>query len=719
MSEHEASARSSSQDSSASKPWWVRVCRTLLRVLLWVWGVFVVAIGVGTISNLNTTTIGKIGETGTSLTDVLSKLFIVQLIHTFPFPLFFGFGFLVLLTLLSWIGSRRDDTTSSRPLSEQNRSHMLQRLRLRYEQMLAGSLQGAVQVELGLGERPMAVQNAASLSLRLPDQPEQLLPSQTSIVDAYKRAQEELLILGEPGAGKSTLLLKLAHYLMEQAEQNSTRPLPILLPLSTWAVGRHPLQDWISEQITLLYDVPRGLSQQLVQAELVLPLLDGLDEMEVSARAVCIAAINSYHRDHMLPLVVCSRTDEYDIAAMHERLALHTAVVVQPLSREQVDTHLASLGKPLAALRTALKKNLLVQELASTPLMLEVLMLTYHGRLVRELPQREAELRQQIWADFVKRMVTRKGNRERYPLNQTIVWLDWLARQMQQHSQTIFYLEQLQPDWLPKKQRGFYRWSVGLLFGLVGGLLSGLFLGLVGGLLIGLFLGMMIGLFIGLLFGLNLEIKPVEAFTWSWKGLTFGLFLGLVGGLLFGLLGGLPGGLAANLPFGMLLGLLGGLLFGLSEGQLTDRSMLYPNEGIYRSLKRGLLGGLVGGLLLGLLLGLALGVVDKQIIRLPSGPTARLVGGLFIGLLFGPFIGLDAVIQHYTLRFWLWRTHLLPRQTVPFLEDAAARMLLRRVGGGYSFTHRLLMDYFADLDTGTLQESTTMQTNRALDVDES
>ncbi len=33
-----------------------------------------------------------------------------------------------------------------------------------------------------------------------------------------------------------------------------------------------------------------------------------------------------------------------------------------------------------------------------------------------------------------------------------------------------------------------------------------------------------------------------------------------------------------------------------------------------------------------------------------------------------------------------------------FLDFAAERQLLRKVGGGYIFRHRMLMDYFAGLD---------------------
>jgi len=39
----------------------------------------------------------------------------------------------------------------------------------------------------------------------------------------------------------------------------------------------------------------------------------------------------------------------------------------------------------------------------------------------------------------------------------------------------------------------------------------------------------------------------------------------------------------------------------------------------------------------------------------------------------------------------------LPRRLVPFLDHAAERIFLRKVGGGYIFIHRMLLDYFAAL----------------------
>jgi hypothetical protein len=37
-------------------------------------------------------------------------------------------------------------------------------------------------------------------------------------------------------------------------------------------------------------------------------------------------------------------------------------------------------------------------------------------------------------------------------------------------------------------------------------------------------------------------------------------------------------------------------------------------------------------------------------------------------------------------------------QYIRFLDYAAERVFLRKVGGGYIFTHRLLMEYFATLE---------------------
>jgi hypothetical protein len=50
-------------------------------------------------------------------------------------------------------------------------------------------------------------------------------------------------------------------------------------------------------------------------------------------------------------------------------------------------------------------------------------------------------------------------------------------------------------------------------------------------------------------------------------------------------------------------------------------------------------------------------------------------------------------------RLGLWYKGFAPWQYVDFLDHAAERIFLRKVGGGYSFVHRRLQDYFATRQT--------------------
>jgi hypothetical protein len=120
-----------------------------------------------------------------------------------------------------------------------------------------------------------------------------------------------------------------------------------------------------------------------------------------------------------------------------------------------------------------------------------------------------------------------------------------------------------------------------------------------------------------------------------------------------------------------------------------------------------LLTGLVIGLVVGILDGEAFGIINF-IYRyfaddLQNKLAAGLLYGLFIGLSFGWIVGwtmalrpLTAVMQHYILRFILTRTNCISPQTIPFLDEMVAHLILRRVGGGYIFVHRMLQDHLAE-----------------------
>jgi hypothetical protein len=157
-------------------------------------------------------------------------------------------------------------------------------------------------------------------------------------------------------------------------------------------------------------------------------------------------------------------------------------------------------------------------------------------------------------------------------------------------------------------------------------------------------------------------------------------------------------------------GILIGLFYGVSTSQLEIRNTFKPNQGIWRSAYNGgrvlLIIGSIVMLIYGIFLILHESLSFYPYTLLPQDMpylvTPTLIGGgstgLLIGGIFGLFNGGIACIKHVLLRIFLWRTKSIPWNYSRFLDYAAERILLRKVGGGYIFIHRLLLDYFASLE---------------------
>lgn len=546
--------------------------------------------------------------------------------------------------------------------------------------VLEQSLHGAAMLELGLQPQPDAVRHPWDTILQLPGQPERPLPPGTRLSDVFDEAGGTLLILGQPGSGKTTMLLDLARQTIDHARRDPTQPLPTVLNLASWAAKRLPLANWLVEELNARYNLPKRVAQGWVDDDRLLLLLDGLDEVAAEHRAACVEAINTYRCDHgLVPLAICSRTQDYrDLTA---RLNLHGAVCIQPLTPAQIDAYLDGAGVELAAVRATLRADPTLQELAQTPLMLSLMVLAYRSHSAADLlalPTPEAR-RAHIFDNYIEAMFARRSPEIPYSKAQTIGWLAWLAHMLTHHNQTLFMLEDLQPGWLQTKaQRRAYRLTVGLIFGLMSGLIFGLGYGLI----FGLSNGLIFGLLGGLISGGQADVRPTDTLTWHWQKAKFGLIVGLPSGVIFGLLGGLLVGLQGGLFFGLYFGLVVGL-----SGSAAIETRTTPNQGVWRALKNGLSIGLIAGLPVGSIFGRSFGL------------RAGLVGGVCVGLGAGLAGGsIDTFIQHFTLRFILRHDGYMPWRYVPFLDYAAERIFLRKVGPGYIFIHRLLLEYFAELD---------------------
>jgi len=264
---------------------------------------------------------------------------------------------------------------------------------------------------------------------------------------------------------------------------------------------------------------------------------------------------------------------------------------------------------------------------------------------------------------------------------------------------------------------------VGLIVGLMAGLslLLGLdqYLRLNTKLIVVFIYGLIGGFTVGLIFGLrgsrqSLEndIQTVEALSWSWsKALKSGLVGGLIGGPLGSLIVRLYGEwiyqinnqygdfpipkphlesrewLFVGIIFGVSAGLVSALFGGVSRAIAETKSA--PNQGIRLSIRNAFYGGLISGLC-GWLCSRLFSMLThiEQIDLLSFGLLVASIGALWYG-------GLD-IIQHYTLRLILIIQNHTPANYASLLDYAVDRIFLQRVGGGYRFIHRLLLEHLAN-----------------------
>ena len=194
------------------------------------------------------------------------------------------------------------------------------------------------------------------------------------------------------------------------------------------------------------------------------------------------------------------------------------------------------------------------------------------------------------------------------------------------------------------------------------------------------------------------DIQPVETTRWSWSGaLNGGARAALVIALLLIAVRAIPSAQREEYRTILFLStpvvlLMGAIDIGLKRGVVETKTI--PNQGIRLSAQTAartwgvvLLAGLIAGLL---------GMIWR------SHNLQSVVDGLFFGFLCGLFLALlkggVEVIRHKILRLIVSRAGYAPRQLSAFLDYAADELhFLQKVGGGYMFIHRSLLEHFAAL----------------------
>jgi transcriptional regulator with XRE-family HTH domain/DNA polymerase III delta prime subunit len=360
------------------------------------------------------------------------------------------------------------------PSDDENRSRMLNRVQSRWISGFLDLVSGTSFITLKLLLRPDAIASPWRAKNQEPySVPSSRVSDTHHITEVYDEADGELLILGEPGAGKTTLLLELTRELLKRCQNDLSFPIPVIFHLAGWAERMITFELWLAEELNLKYQIPLPVAQKWIEEDEILPLLDGLDEVEQTARPACVDAINTYRQKHgFLPMVVCCRTSDYSALPTH--LVLGMAVEVQPLTSEQIDSYISKSGQDLVMMEVALKSDPGLYEVVSTPLMLNILAYNAQEMSLDEVQTLQSS-RYTVFEQYITRLL-RKEATHTYPGEKIKHWLSWLAWQMTESNQVEFHLERLQPVWLNNgRQHYHYRrtviWVVMLLQCILGGAL--------------------------------------------------------------------------------------------------------------------------------------------------------------------------------------------------------------------------------------------------------
>jgi serine/threonine protein kinase/DNA polymerase III delta prime subunit len=600
------------------------------------------------------------------------------------------------------------------PSMARNRQRMLQKVRAFWiTGILETSLQGTSFIMPGLHEQPAAVANPWGSPLQQPAEYTRPLAPDTPITQVYDQSGGELLMLGEAGAGKTTLLLELARSLLDRAEQDENAPIPVIFLLSSWSEKQLPLDQWLIEELYNKYQVPYPLAERWLRSEILLPLLDGLDEVATNARSACITAINAYREAHGLsPMVICSRPTEYLLCT--PRVLLRRAVVIQPLTQQQIESYLQSAGQNFALAHEILRHDQEMQELLTTPFMLNILVSVCQNKSAKEIVAAyfSPGMYQHLFHAYVEQTLQHHpAATASYKPSQLIRWLAYLAEQMQKYGQTVFYIEHMQPQWITKQfWLQLYMWLAVLLPGALIGALTGTLsndLLFHAGDINSIFIDGLYGAIIGyLLSGRAVAASsPSTAKTPAAQHsteqsppnnrlTTSALFVGILTCLCLGLTKGWMDGLINGAFMGLMSLLLSPYLQKRAEAKLCRKSA--DDKRAKPPRKCALLNHYKPGLLIGLTCGLSsmLTLITTQNIFslhllyvLSLGLRDSLRSALIAALLGALLIQNDGFIHHAEIFAWSWQRFLhkllAPRQ-------ALISMLIGLIVGSSSAVKQLL-----------------------------
>jgi hypothetical protein len=538
-----------------------------------------------------------------------------------------------------------------------------------------------------------------------------------------------LVVLGEPGAGKSMLVLRLTLQLLQRRGEHD--PVPVLLPVAGWDPAQ-PLDEWIAARLatdhrllSTVVEAPGGtrrtLARELVARGMILPILDGLDEItpinHSRALAAITAAAGSGER-----FVLTSRIKAYERAVhVSSPLARTPVVELQPMTPDDAARYLVEgTDRPvprwdpvLAALASGTDTPLV--RTLSTPLMIWLARVVYQHRdsdpgelVTARWATSRADIEKHLLQQLVPAAYTAAvgGHPGRTPAEARKAQrtLTRLARHLR--ADRTYDLDWWRLNEIPPGPAGQFASMLLNCFALL------ICLGLA-----------MAGL------SEAAELTALHPRSgWLRNGLTVGPALGLTLGLAYRIFEGqrYPRRVAlTRLPVSWLM--VGGPIV------LLAATLHEPMTGVVAALAAGTIATLVAG---GTPAGgndhrgvspAALLIEDRTSAAVAGGVSLlfAVAGSLAVGFPTGDAVGDTIVVaalwvllpgvamssgawgQFCIARLLLFASRRTPLRLMRFLAEAHDRGVLRQAGGVYQFRHNLLQDHLAALPaTGSADRAT-------------
>ncbi|NEO90882.1 MAG: NACHT domain-containing protein [Moorea sp. SIO3G5] len=591
-----------------------------------------------------------------------------------------------------------------------------------------------------------------------------------TVPDLVREGLQVRLILGEPGVGKTTALLKLAEIYYQDAINNVNNvdfKLPAYFDLSSWNNKEESLYRWLIKELGTKYRINKILAQSLLEEEHMILFLDGLNEVKEgdqpdcvnlfldglnevknAHQSDCVKQINNFIDQYLgTDIVVCCRKQDY--LTINELLKLEqtTYFQVQLLQEEQIKDYLASHGEKGRALQQLLQDNNLLQDLAHTPLMLNI-MTQLEIKNVPSTGDLE-QGRQKLIDAYVKQSFQ---NFRQKPIKPSLTclnykeyepkhWLKWLAQHMES---STFLIEEMQPKWLDESQKKTYRNLVvlghvifiAILFGSVYGAILHYYLlhlspqtesSLEKGLLFGMIQGLISGSVVNYYqkyYEQQIETYvPLTTFSLKkyWQEIinnirstiTIKSVIGIGISVFFGCLAIMPTIFQYKLTEAVTIGMIWGPFFGIVTlvswsinasfvPESNTNETAKPNQGIRDLFNLALKITIISAVSIYLVYIMIIVITFKVDMFM-----------LIIGLGFAVITGLVASLAHssgrsyrlhYALRLVLVIDDCIPIDYVKFLEYARDLTLMKRIGGGYQFYHEEFKEYFKSIPLNETEE---------------